>query len=166
MLYLSTRLSKILFNDLYTDQLLTLYISYMYNVYKDNNCEVDMNILLSNASQDPIYIQIKKQIKQSILKGAMIEGEPLPSMRKLAKELQISVITTKRAYEELEREGFIISYVGKGSFVAGQNNDLIQERRLQMVEQGLAEIVKESKSLDITLPQLQEILAMLYEEEE
>ncbi|MFB4212484.1 GntR family transcriptional regulator [Shouchella sp. JSM 1781072] len=125
-----------------------------------------MNILLSNASQDPIYIQIKKQIKQNILKGALIEGEPLPSMRKLAKELQISVITTKRAYEELEREGFIISYVGKGSFVAGQNNDLIQERRLQMVEQGLAEIVKESKSLDITLPQLQELLAMLYEEEE
>ncbi|UTR07071.1 GntR family transcriptional regulator [Alkalihalobacillus sp. LMS6] len=125
-----------------------------------------MNILLSNASQDPIYIQIKNQIKQSILRGELAEGDPLPSMRKLAKELQISVITTKRAYEELEREGFIISYVGKGSFVAGQNNDLIQERRLQMVEQGLAEIVKESKSLDITLPQLQELLAMLYEEEE
>lgn len=124
-----------------------------------------MNILLSNASQEPIYAQIKNQIKQSILRGELAEGDPLPSMRKLAKELQISVITTKRAYEELEREGFIISYVGKGSFVAGQNNDLIQERRLQMVEQGLAEIVKESKSLDITLPQLKELLAMLYEEE-
>ncbi|GAF23095.1 transcriptional regulator, GntR family [Bacillus sp. JCM 19047] len=95
-----------------------------------------------------------------------MEGDPLPSMRKLAKELQISVITTKRAYEELERDGFIISYVGKGSFIAGQNQDLIQERRLQMVEQGLAEIVKESKNLDISLHQLQELLVMLYEEEE
>ncbi|MFS0785403.1 GntR family transcriptional regulator [Shouchella sp. 1P09AA] len=125
-----------------------------------------MNILLSNASQEPIYAQIKNQIKQSILRGELAEGDPLPSMRKLAKELQISVITTKRAYEELERDGFIISYVGKGSFVAGQNTDLIQERRLQMVEQSLAEIVKESKNLDISLQQLQEILAMLYEEEE
>ncbi|MED4129785.1 MULTISPECIES: GntR family transcriptional regulator [Shouchella] len=125
-----------------------------------------MNIILSNASQEPIYVQIKNQIKQSILRGELMEGDPLPSMRKLAKELQISVITTKRAYEELERDGFIISYVGKGSFIAGQNQDLIQERRLQMVEQGLAEIVKESKNLDISLHQLQELLVMLYEEEE
>ncbi|AIC93250.1 MULTISPECIES: GntR family transcriptional regulator [Shouchella] len=125
-----------------------------------------MNIILSNASQEPIYVQIKNQIKQSILRGELMEGDPLPSMRKLAKELQISVITTKRAYEELERDGFIISYVGKGSFIAGQNQDLIQERRLQMVEQGLAEIVKESKNLNISLHQLQELVVMLYEEEE
>ncbi len=138
----------------------------MYNKYKDNNCEVPMNIILSNASQEPIYVQIKNQIKQSILRGELMEGDPLPSMRKLAKELQISVITTKRAYEELERDGFIISYVGKGSFIAGQNQDLIQERRLQMVEQGLAEIVKESKNLNISLHQLQELVVMLYEEEE
>ncbi|RQW22806.1 GntR family transcriptional regulator [Bacillus sp. C1-1] len=125
-----------------------------------------MNIILSNTSQEPIYVQIKNQIKQSILRGELMEGDPLPSMRKLAKELQISVITTKRAYEELERDGFIISYVGKGSFIAGQNQDLIQERRLQMVEQGLAEIVKESKNLNISLHQLQELVVMLYEEEE
>ncbi|WP_078392673.1 GntR family transcriptional regulator [Shouchella patagoniensis] len=125
-----------------------------------------MNIILSNSSQEPIYLQIKNQIKQSILRDEIKEGDPLPSMRKLAKDLRISVITTKRAYEELERDGFITSFVGKGSFVAGQNNDLIQEKRLKMVEEGLAEIVVESKNLNISLQQLQELLTMLYEEEE
>ncbi|WP_054711465.1 GntR family transcriptional regulator [Bacillus sp. JCM 19041] len=125
-----------------------------------------MNIILSNSSQEPIYLQIKNQIKQSILRDEIKEGDPLPSMRKLAKDLRISVITTKRAYEELERDGFITSFVGKGSFVAGQSNVLIQETRLKMVEEGLAEIVVESKNLNISLQQLQELLTMLYEEEE
>jgi len=125
-----------------------------------------MNIILSNSSQEPIYLQIKNQIKQSILRNEMKEGEALPSMRRLAQDLRISVITTKRAYEELEKEGFITSFVGKGSFVAGQNNDLMQEKRLKMVEDGLAEIVIESKNLNISLQQLQELLAMLYEEGE
>lgn len=125
-----------------------------------------MNIILSNSSHEPIYLQIKNQIKQSILRDEIKEGDPLPSMRRLAQDLRISVITTKRAYEELEREGFITSFVGRGSFVAGQNNDLIQEKRLKMVEEGLAEIVAESKNLNISFEQLQELLAMLYEEEE
>lgn len=125
-----------------------------------------MNIILSNSSQEPIYLQVKNQIKQSILRDEMKEGDLLPSMRRLAQDLRISVITTKRAYEELEREGFITSFVGKGSFVAGQSNDLIQEKRLKMVEEGLSEIVAVSKNLNISLQQLQELLLMLYEEGE
>ncbi|WP_373894269.1 GntR family transcriptional regulator [Virgibacillus natechei] len=125
-----------------------------------------MDIILSNSSQEPIYLQIKNQIKQSILRNELKEGDPLPSMRRLAQDLRISVITTKRAYEELERDGFITSFVGKGSFVAGQSNDLMQEKRLKMVEEGLAEIVTEGKNLNISLNQLQELLEMLYEEGE
>ncbi|MDQ0207435.1 GntR family transcriptional regulator [Alkalicoccobacillus murimartini] len=125
-----------------------------------------MNINLSNSSQEPIYLQIKNQIKQSILRDELKEGDPLPSMRRLAQDLRISVITTKRAYEELERDGFITSFVGKGSFVAGHNNDLIHENRLKMVEEELAAIVTESKNLNISYQQLEELLRMLYEEEE
>ncbi|MCM2678040.1 GntR family transcriptional regulator [Alkalicoccobacillus plakortidis] len=125
-----------------------------------------MNINLSNSSQEPIYLQIKNQIKQSILRDELKEGDPLPSMRRLAQDLRISVITTKRAYEELERDGFITSFVGKGSFVAGHNNDLIHEKRLKMVEEELAAIVTESKNLNISYQQLEELLRMLYEEEE
>ncbi|MDV2682774.1 GntR family transcriptional regulator [Alkalihalophilus lindianensis] len=125
-----------------------------------------MNIILSNSSQEPIYMQIKNQIKQSILRNDIKEGDPLPSMRRLAQELRISVITTKRAYEELERDGFITSFVGKGSFVAGQSTELIEEKRLKMVEERLSEVVSESKNLNISLPQLQELLTMLYEEGE
>ncbi|SDJ29789.1 GntR family transcriptional regulator [Natribacillus halophilus] len=125
-----------------------------------------MNIIISNSSTDPIYQQIKDQIKQSILRDEIKEGEPLPSMRRLAQDLRISVITTKRAYEELEKEGFITSFVGKGSFVAGQNSDLIQEKRLRMIEDRLSDLVMESRKLDITLEQLKEMLEMLYEGDE
>ena len=83
-----------------------------------------MDIILSNSSNDPIYLQIVNQIKAMILSGELAEGEALPSMRNLAMQMRISVITTKRAYEELEREGFIESYTGKGSFVKGQNAEL------------------------------------------
>ncbi|MEN0641805.1 GntR family transcriptional regulator [Alkalicoccobacillus gibsonii] len=125
-----------------------------------------MNINLSNSSQEPIYLQIKNQIKQSILRNELKEGDALPSMRALAKDLRISVITTKRAYEELEREGFIASFVGKGSFVASQSSDLIHVKRLKMIEEELAAIVQESKNLNIPYQQLEELLKMLYEGEE
>lgn len=125
-----------------------------------------MNIHLSNTSQEPIYLQIKNQVKQSILRDELKEGDSLPSMRSLAKDLRISVITTKRAYEELERDGYIISVVGKGSFVAGQSTAMIHEKRLKMVEEELAAIVKESKNLNIPYQQLEELLKMLYEGEE
>jgi len=123
-----------------------------------------MRIVISNSSKEPIYEQIKRQIKESILRGELAEGELLPSIRQLAKDLQISVITTKRAYDDLEKEGFIVSVVGKGSFVAGQNRELLRERRLRWIEERLAEIVAESKTLGVTLAELTEMLRLLYED--
>ncbi len=123
-----------------------------------------MNIVISNASPDPLYEQIAKQLKNSILKGELSPGDQLPSIRALAKELQISVITTKRAYEELEKEGFIESVTGKGSYVADQSSALIKEKRLKIVEDKLAEAVSESKALGIELEELQKMLILLYEE--
>lgn len=125
-----------------------------------------MNIIISNTSKEPIYEQIKSQIKNSILKGELEEGDALPSMRTLAKELKISIITTKRAYEDLEKEGFISSFVGKGSFVASQNSELLREKRLQLIEEKMQEIIAESKHMNIELQQLLDMLSMLYEEEE
>ena len=93
-----------------------------------------MRILISNSSPDPIYEQIVRQIKSQIISGDLVEGEPLPSIRKLAHELQISVITTKRAYEELEKEGLIDTVGGKGTFVASQNQELMREKRMKIVE--------------------------------
>jgi len=123
-----------------------------------------MRIVISNSSKEPIYEQIKRQIKESILRGELVEGELLPSIRQLAKDLQISVITTKRAYDDLEQEGFIVSVVGKGSFVAGQNRELLREMRLRWIEERLAEVVAESKALDVTLAELTEMLRLLYED--
>lgn len=124
-----------------------------------------MNIIISNASKEPIYEQIKTQLKQHIFKGELQEGDALPSIRGLAKDLHISVITTKRAYEDLEQEGFITSVVGKGSFVAGQNSDFIREKRLKWIEEKLTEVVSESKTLDIGLQELTDMLELLYEED-
>lgn len=124
-----------------------------------------MRIIISNLSQEPIYEQIVKQIKNSILKGEITEGDPLPSIRSLAQELQISVITTKRAYEELEREGFIVTVQGKGSYVSGQNKGLIREKRIKMIEDKLYEVVLESKVIGLSLSELEEMLKLIYEEE-
>ena len=121
-----------------------------------------MNIIITNNSGQPIYDQIASQIKALIISGGLKEGEMLPSMRLLAKELRISVITTKRAYEELEREGFIISQTGKGSFVAGKNMELLREVQLQNIEQYLAQAVETAHMSDISLEELQELLALLY----
>jgi Predicted transcriptional regulators len=88
-----------------------------------------MNIIISNISRDPIYEQITNQVKDNIVRGNISAGELLPSIRNLAKELKISVITTKRAYEELEREGFIETVPGKGSYVSSQNKELLKEKR-------------------------------------
>ena len=121
-----------------------------------------MNIIIRNTGGQPIYEQIASQIKTLIISGALKEGEMLPSMRLLAKELKISVITTKRAYEELEREGFIISQTGKGSFVAGKNMELIREAQLQKIEQQLTQAVETAHMSDISLEEMQEMLALLY----
>ena len=121
-----------------------------------------MNIIISNSSQDPIYEQIVIQIKTSIMKDGISQGDALPSIRGLAKELRISVITTKRAYEELERDGFIETVPGKGSYVSGQNKDLIREKRLATIEKKLVEVITESKLINLTLEDLQSILQLLY----
>ncbi|KJS11920.1 MAG: GntR family transcriptional regulator [Peptococcaceae bacterium BRH_c8a] len=124
-----------------------------------------MKIIISNASNQPIYEQIVSQIKASILNGELLDANPLPSIRNLAKELQISVITTKRAYDELEREGFIVTVPGKGSYVATQNKELLHEKRLKIVEEKLAEAVSAAKFIQLSLEQLQEMLSLFYEEE-
>ncbi|MBU3130046.1 GntR family transcriptional regulator [Clostridium tagluense] len=124
-----------------------------------------MNIIISNSSQHPIYEQIVTQIKTAIMKEELSEGDALPSIRSLAKDLQISVITTKRAYEELERDGFIETVPGKGSYVSGQNKDLIREKRLTAIEEKLTEVTIESKHLNLSLEELQSMLALLYTEE-
>lgn len=124
-----------------------------------------MKIILSNASQDPIYQQIIDQIKGAIVEGELSEGEALPSIRVLAKDLKISVITTKRAYEELEREGYIETVPGKGSFVAGQNREFLKEKRLKIVEEKLAEGIAAAKAAGLGLNELEAMLRLLYEEE-
>ncbi len=125
-----------------------------------------IKILLSNASNDPIYIQIISQIRQSILNGELVAGESLPSIRQLAKDLQVSVITTKRAYEELEKEQLIDSVVGKGSFVSGANKDFIREQRMKRLEEKIMDIIQESKELSMSQQQLIEHISLLYEEED
>ncbi|KYG29511.1 GntR family transcriptional regulator [Alkalihalobacillus trypoxylicola] len=124
-----------------------------------------MHIMISNQSKEPIYEQISHQIKNKILTGSLVEGAALPSMRQLAKELQISVITTKRAYEELEKLGFIYSIVGKGSFVSEQNQEIFKERKLKVVEEKLVDAIQNAKDLNISLEELMEMMSLLYEEE-
>jgi GntR family transcriptional regulator len=124
-----------------------------------------MNILISNSSEKPIYEQITSQMKQSIITGELEAGSLLPSMRMLAKELRISVITTKRAYEDLERDGFIYTVIGKGSFVAEKNMEFVREEQLRIVEEHLAKAVAGAKAGGIGLEEIQEIIKMIYEEE-
>ena len=120
-----------------------------------------MNIQISNASDDPIYMQIKNQIKSAIISGSMAAGEQLPSIRYLAKELRVSVITTKRAYDELEAEGFINSVQGRGSYVSLQNEEFIREEQLRKVEASLLEAIKGAKLAGLSMKDLKEILDTL-----
>lgn len=124
-----------------------------------------MNIIISNSSDEPIYNQITRQVKNSILNGELKEDSPLPSIRVLAKELQISVITTKRAYEELEKEGYIVTVVGKGSFVAPQSKQMLSEARLKIIEEKLSEAVIASKLAGLNVDDVIRILKILYQED-
>ena len=124
-----------------------------------------MEIFISNTSDKPLYEQITAQIKNLILNGALKEGDALPSMRILANELRISVITTKRAYEELEREGFIVTQSGKGSYVAARNVELIREENYRRIEQQLLTAVNMARLSEISLDEMIEILTLLYKEE-
>ena len=120
-----------------------------------------MTIFIDNKSGAPIYEQIYTQLKSQIISGALREDDALPSIRNLAKDLRISVITTKRAYDELEREGFIYTVAGKGCFVAPKNVELLREENLRRIEDHLAEVVKLAASCNLTK---QDILEMLTSE--
>ena len=122
-----------------------------------------MEIYLSNAGQEPIYAQITRQIKQQIMSGQLRAGEPLPSIRLLAKELRISVITTKRAYEELEADGFIVTQAGRGSFVAAQNPALLREEHLKKMESCLQNAVDAARLGGISCEEACETLRLLWE---
>lgn len=120
-----------------------------------------MNINISNASGSPIYLQIADQIKTLILEGKLKEGEMLPSMRNLALELRISFMTTKRAYEELERGGFIESYTGKGSFVRVRNLELFREEQIKAIEALLGDAGEKARKIGLTLNELHELLDLV-----
>lgn len=123
-----------------------------------------MDIIITNNSEKPIYDQIKEQIKELILKGELKAGEALPSMRLLAKELRISIITTKRAYEELERDGYIESYTGRGSFVKGINHEVVREGVLYEIEELFDTAVNKAKLAKLSYEELEQRLKLLYEE--
>lgn len=122
-----------------------------------------MDIRISNGGGVPIYEQIVSQLKAKIISGELQEGDALPSMRLLAKELRISVITTKRAYEELEREGFIVSMTGKGSFVAGKDLEFVREEHLRQIEELMGRIVELASACDIGVDELSEMLRLSFE---
>ena len=124
-----------------------------------------MRIIISNQTREPIYEQISTQIKKQVLTNELPAGEPLPSMRQLAKDLGVSVITTKRAYEELEKRGYIYSVVGKGSFISEQNKETILERKMNVIEEQLSAAILNSKEIGIELSELEELLRTLYEGE-
>ena len=123
-----------------------------------------MDIIITNQSDRPIYEQIMDQIKAQIMNGELKEGDALPSMRLLAKELRISIITTKRAYEELEREGYIESYTGKGSFVKGVNHEMVKESVMFEIETMMEEMFEKAEVAKLSFEELTERWNLLYEE--
>ena len=123
-----------------------------------------MNIVIRNTGDMPIYEQIVVQIKQAIVAGELTEGEALPSIRLLAKELRISLITTKRAYEELEREGFIVTMTGRGSFVAAKNLDILREEQRRRLEAHLADAVDAARAAGVDADELCALIRILYQD--
>ena len=121
-----------------------------------------MVIILSNSSDEPIYQQIVTQIKAQIMSGELAAGEALPSMRMLAQQLRISVITTKRAYEELEKEGFIETIAGKGCYVKAQNTEFLREETIRQTEEILAKACERARMCGLSLEEMKEILELVY----
>jgi GntR family transcriptional regulator len=121
-----------------------------------------LDVVISNSSPKPIYEQIADQIKNQIITGVLAPGDALPSMRLLAKDLHISVITTKRAYSDLERDGFVETVAGKGCFVAPKNREFLREEQLRKAEEALQAAVDIAKRGGITLAELDDMLALLY----
>lgn len=139
---------------------------YIYSIYSYSHQGGDLlDIIINNSSETPIYEQISSQIKKHIITGELNAGDMLPSLRVLAQELRISVITTKRAYEELEKDGFVSSVAGKGTFVSYKSSALIREEQLKIVENQLETAVHTAMLSKISLDELIEILKTIYEEE-
>lgn len=137
----------------------------VYCIYTESDRGTLMKIILKNNSDFPIYEQIKQQVKQNILKGHVAPGEYLPSMRELAKDLQVSLITTKRAYEDLEKDGFVTTIRGKGTFVKEQDSSILKEKQFFTIENLVKELVNEAQAIETSLEELQDILTFIYEEE-
>lgn len=135
---------------------------WVYTVYTDKAGDF-MNIIISNKSEKPIYEQIKIQFKNLIIDGVLKEGDALPGMRTLASDLKVSVITTKRAYNDLEQEGFIYTVPGKGSFVSSLNHDFIYEDTIKKIENIFEEAIVKAKQINISKEELMEILNNLFE---
>jgi GntR family transcriptional regulator len=125
-----------------------------------------MEIIISSNTSKPIYEQINSQIKAMIMSGELKTGEPIPSMRGLAKSLHVSVITVQKAYEDLQRDGFIETTVGRGSFVSAQNKDFYQEEQQRKAEEHLQIAAEIGRTSNITLKKLKELLALFYNEGE
>lgn len=123
-----------------------------------------MNIVLSNTSEKPLYGQIKDQIKSAILKGELKNGELLPSIRNFSTDLRVSVLTIRRVYDELEKEGFVKSQAGKGTFVLSGNTDLIKDTKRLMVEDKMFDMVSAAKSMGISKKELMDMMDIIYEE--
>ncbi len=146
---------------------LDIVIIRIYTIDTVNDMEVSfLDILISNTSPLPLYEQIEKQIKEQILSGAIVQGEALPSIRTLAKDLRVSVITAKRAYDDLEGEGFLQTVAGKGTFVGAISFERLREMALAQVEERLWEALQLAKNSGIAKEELIAILNLLYEEEE
>jgi GntR family transcriptional regulator len=124
--------------------------------------EKELTIIIANASDEPIYEQIERQIKQAIMTGILSEGNPLPSLRQLAKDLKVSVVTTNRAYEDLEKEGFIITAPGRGAFVAKASAGFMKDKRLKLVEEKLLEAVDAAHMYGIDRTEFLKIVDLLF----
>ncbi len=125
-----------------------------------------MEIIISNNANKPIYEQITSQIKEMIMSGELKEGDSIPSMRALAKSIRVSVITVQKAYEDLQRDGFIETTVGRGSFVAAANKELYREEQQRRAEEHLQKAAEIARVSNISLEKLKELLTMFYEEDE
>ena len=124
-----------------------------------------MKILISNTADAPLYQQIKEQIIDAILKGELVEGDPLPSIRAFANDLKVSVLTIRRVYDDLEKEGFVNSQVGIGTFVSTSNVELLRDSKRRLVEQKMLEMIQTAKSLGITQQELNDMMNILFKEE-
>ena len=124
-----------------------------------------MKIVISNTSENPLYQQIKDQIKDAILREELVEGDALPSIRSFANDLKVSVLTIRRVYDELEKEGFITSQVGIGTFVSTSNIELLRESKRRLVEKKMLDMIQTAKSLNISKEELNAMMYILYEEE-